>query len=691
MSSKRPTKRKLNGMDDKQHANKKGRDDFEEKHDTTEADLTKCWNENIGLALKHREIEGPFFRAQKSLRSIATSKGLEDKMELSPETSFSPYYNLKLGSLQREIQSNVSFVSKLYLHKELKKHSGCVNTVQWNESGTMLITGSDDCRLNIWSGPPSYKLRKSLHTGHHRNIFSGVFVPYTGDKKIVSCGLDGEVRLGDIDTEEFTLLSSHHHMVYRIYFTPKSDTTFLTTHQDGYVRLYDLRQKSRGEQSTIVRLKNGRRHISANTLSYSPLNPNHFIVGGSDPFVRLVDLRLIKEETDSDDTTTYIKQFAPRHIAESASSSWDGYNVTGVDFNEENEIAITYSKEDVYLFSANDGYPTENIKKQDVICEYLQQFRGRRNVETFLKEVNFFGANSYVATGCDSGHLFIWDKKSGQLAQLLLADKNVVNGVAPHPSLPIIATCGIDSSAKIFELSDKVTFEPKAAQKVIKSNTSVHSEPAGHTISILQLWDLLAQLREGGHVNLSDLVGDEESEEDDDDDESFGEESDSDTPQELDGERGHSRVSYANEIRSRANELFREGKYEKAVRTYDVAIRKLNFTSTSEEINSKKNHAKILCLLNTAACSLKLKNYDRVVEDCSIILDKESDNLKALYRRGCAYFKRGDLVEARADLQKAAQLAPEDESIEKVLRQVDAKAKQENLSGEEASKSKEEE
>ena len=59
------------------------------------------------------------------------------------------------------------------------------------------------------------------------------------------------------------------------------------------------------------------------------------------------------------------------------------------------------------------------MKKTPVVTEYIQQYKGRRNVETFLKEVAFFGSNNYIATGCDSGHLFIWDKKTGQIVNCL--------------------------------------------------------------------------------------------------------------------------------------------------------------------------------------------------------------------------------------------------------------------------------
>src|SRR4051812_30155041 len=144
---------------------------------------------------------------------------------------------------------------------------------------------------------------------------------------------------------------------------------------------------------------------------------------------------------------------------------------------------ITRISEQVYLFDAK-GNPEEGI-----CSEYKQVYKGRRNVQTFLKEVVFFGNDSFVATGflfffryiffkgSDCGHIFIWDKEDGNLVQLLKGDNDVVNGVSPHPYLPILASCGIDSSGKVFECGDKPTFIRTYAEKVSSRNDNYKEEP----------------------------------------------------------------------------------------------------------------------------------------------------------------------------------------------------------------------
>jgi len=80
--------------------------------------------------------------------------------------------------------------------------------------------------------------------------------------------------------------------------------------------------------------------------------------------------------------------------------------------------------------SAFDRSKMREKVEQDVPCwGHTRQYRGHCNVKT-VKDVNFFGLqDEYVVSGSDSGHLFIWDKKSTQLVNILEGDGEVVNVV----------------------------------------------------------------------------------------------------------------------------------------------------------------------------------------------------------------------------------------------------------------------
>lgn len=87
-----------------------------------------------------------------------------------------------------------------------------------------------------------------------------------------------------------------------------------------------------------------------------------------------------------------------------------------------------------------------------------------------IKEATFWG-NNYVMSGSDCGHVFVWDRRTGELVMLLEADTHVVNCLQPHPTLPYLATSGIDHNIKLYtpsiaDDSDECRFDSAKAKDV---------------------------------------------------------------------------------------------------------------------------------------------------------------------------------------------------------------------------------
>jgi nuclear receptor interaction protein len=81
---------------------------------------------------------------------------------------------------------------------------------------------------------------------------------------------------------------------------------------------------------------------------------------------------------------------------------------------------------------------------------HTRTYKGHCNTKT-VKDVNYYGLNDeYVVSGSDSGHCFIWDRKTTEVVNILEGDGEVVNVVQGHPYEPMIAVSGIDSTVKIF-------------------------------------------------------------------------------------------------------------------------------------------------------------------------------------------------------------------------------------------------
>ncbi|XP_055616368.1 DDB1- and CUL4-associated factor 6-like isoform X2 [Toxorhynchites rutilus septentrionalis] len=114
----------------------------------------------------------------------------------------------------------------------------------------------------------------------------------------------------------------------------------------------------------------------------------------------------------------------------------------------------------------------------------VRKFLGHRNARTMIKEATFWG-NDYIMSGSDCGHVFTWERATGRLVMLMEADQHVVNCVQPHPSLPILATSGIDYDVKVWAPMDeeKIRFDQEAANDLIERN-AVMLEETKDTITV---------------------------------------------------------------------------------------------------------------------------------------------------------------------------------------------------------------
>ena len=66
--------------------------------------------------------------------------------------------------------------------------------------------------------------------------------------------------------------------------------------------------------------------------------------------------------------------------------------------------------------------------------------------------------------------MYIWDGRSGAVICALKADENIVNSVAAHPSLPYLATSGIEDKVRIWGPHSAETRVPQDLFEQIRRN-----------------------------------------------------------------------------------------------------------------------------------------------------------------------------------------------------------------------------
>ncbi|KAL8026880.1 hypothetical protein ABFX02_14G058200 [Erythranthe guttata] len=139
------------------------------------------------------------------------------------------------------------------------------------------------------------------------------------------------------------------------------------------------------------------------------------------------------------------------------------------------------------------------------------------------------------------------------------------------------------------------------------------------------------------------------------------------------------KIEAAGKKKEEGNSLFKAGKYAKASKRYEKAAKYIEHeTSFSDEEKKLCKVLKVSCNLNNAACKLKLKDYKQAEKLCSKVLELESTNVKALYRRAQAYMNMADLDVAEFDIKKALELDPENREVKLGYKALKEKMKEYN-------------
>jgi len=261
-------------------------------------------------------------------------------------------------------------------------HIGCVNAIAWNSNGSLLISGSDDTRINIWS----YNNRELLHdidTGHSANIFCTKFVPETCDEVVVSGAGDAEVRVfnmsrlsgrrpREISLEPTAVYQCHSRRVKKLAVEIGNPNVVWSASEDGTLRQHDFRECSscpragsanQACRNVLLDLRCGAKKsladlpkhpLSLKSCDISSVRPHEIVIGGSDAFARLYDRRMLPPLSSCQtkrEPPPCIKMFCPLHLADNKKAY---LHLTHVAFSPSGkEVLLSYSGEHVYLFDVD--------------------------------------------------------------------------------------------------------------------------------------------------------------------------------------------------------------------------------------------------------------------------------------------------------------------------------------------------
>ncbi|XP_076829582.1 DDB1- and CUL4-associated factor 8 isoform X2 [Brachyhypopomus gauderio] len=429
----------------------------EEEEEEEDEQAMEAW-----LGAELRELDGPRWRAVPSLRA----------REIGQNSA----------RFVHRVCGSRGLVQRLELQGRLERHTGCVNTLHFNPSGTRLASGSDDLRVVIWDWARR-RAELEFDSGHKSNVFQAKFLPHSGDSNLAMCAQDGQIRIAELSATQrcknTKRVAQHKGAAHKLALEPDSPCSFLSAGEDAVVYGIDLRLDRPANKLVVV--KEGEKKVGLYTIFVNPANTHHFAVGGRDQYIRIYDQRKISENDNG-----VLKKFCPFNLVSSESKT----NITCLVYSHDgSELLASYNDEDIYLFNANhsDG------------ADYYRRYKGHRNNAT-VKGVNFYGpCSEFVVSGSDCGHIYLWDKHSARVVQFMEGDRGgVVNCLEPHPHLPGMATSGLDHDVKLWAPTAENPTNLKGLKEVMKKNKRERDEDSvrhGDQYDTQLLWFLMRHMR----------------------------------------------------------------------------------------------------------------------------------------------------------------------------------------------------
>ncbi|XP_040576301.1 DDB1- and CUL4-associated factor 6 isoform X1 [Lepeophtheirus salmonis] len=261
--------------------------------------------------------------------------------------------NLRTRLFNRS-KDNLSFLQRLILMDTADYHRGCVNTLSWNQKGTLLLSGSDDHRLLLTS-PYDSKLVEDINMPHKSNIFSAKFLDGE-DQKIVSCDGGGAIYFTDLIRDYHSHFACHiGNSAYEVLTYPGEPHSFLSCGEDGTVRSFDLRVRDSCERCKDHVIISSNYPVTS--ISLNPLLPHHLAVGSNDSCVRIYDRRNLSV---SDNGRNCLRSLISRFSLPQLENK---KRITSVDYRPDGqEICVSYSYDYIYLFNPEIQDPSKTKK-----------------------------------------------------------------------------------------------------------------------------------------------------------------------------------------------------------------------------------------------------------------------------------------------------------------------------------------
>jgi len=342
-------------------------------------------------------------------------------------------------SLTRRACVSSCVISNIALESRLPGHTKGVNSLHFSNFGEDLVSCSDDLFVIIWDWQKKRK-RLTFKTDHEIIVTQAKILP--GGLTVVTSCYDGQIRQKHLrpsgDSPGSVLLLQHRGSVHKISLVSDSPPLVLTAGEDGQIFALDLRNQT---PLKLLLLENRKGiKVPIYSIQSNPGNGQQFCVTGRDQHLRIYDLRLMKKQQP-------LLSYCPSDLVHCDMET----NPNSAVFSKKgSEILISYdflghTDKNIYLWdtSSPSFSPPQHIYKS---------YRDSPTINFYGENSEFILAGSNDAyAGVNSGDIFFWSKEGEGVVKVVPGDSHgIVRSVEVHPSLPVVASSGVDNDVKVW-------------------------------------------------------------------------------------------------------------------------------------------------------------------------------------------------------------------------------------------------